>query len=178
MELASTAPALRSACAHSNATTGAATGLHASSASNSGKGVFAEAVIGVHGLSAEHPVAGTSVGVIGESTAASGTPSGVWGVAQGTSNASSVRGFGGGVGVIGEGVFQGTSGVATGSQGIGVLGKAIHSSGLVSGVQGEVEVIAGGFEDFGEAGDFVKAGGVGELDEGEAVAARGFAFLS
>ena len=125
--------------AHSNATTGAATGLHASSASNSGKGVFAEAVIGVHGLSAEHPVAGTSVGVIGESTAASGTPSGVWGVAQGTSNASGVRGFGGGVGVIGEGVFQGTSGVATGSQGIGVLGKAIHSSGLVSGVQGEVD---------------------------------------
>ncbi len=124
--------------AHANATTGAATGLHASSASNSGKGVFAEAVIGVHGLSADHPVAGTSVGVMGESTAASGTPAGVWGVAQGTSNASGVRGFGGGVGVAGEGVFQGTSGIATGSQGIGVLGRAIHDTGLVTGVRGEV----------------------------------------
>ena len=41
-----------------------------------------------------------------------------------------------------------------------------------------VEVVAGGFEDFGKAGDLVKAGRVGKLDKGKAVAAGGLALLA
>ena len=100
-------------------------GVNESDGSGVGVGVLGRSRniggIGVHGDASA--ISGTNVGVLGTTTATNGT---------------GVRGTSGGVGVAGEGVFQGTSGIATGSQGIGVLGRAIHDTGLVTGVRGEV----------------------------------------